>query len=73
MSQNSRPDANDADKLKEWVNQQLENKSDSSSRNFTKGVAEEFGAIGAGVANELGRIALGVVTLGLSEESKDKD
>ena len=73
MSQNSRPDANDADKLKEWVNQQLENNSDSSSGNFAKGVAEEFGAIGAGVANELGRIALGVVTLGLSEESKDKD
>ncbi len=72
MSQNSRPDPNDAE-LKEWVNQQLENSSDSSSHNFAKGVAEEFGAIGAGVANELGRIALGVVTLGLSEESKDKD
>ena len=74
MSQNSRPDANDADKLKEWVNQQLENNSESSAdKNLVKDVASEFGAIGAGVANELGRIALGVVTLGLSEESKDKD
>lgn len=72
MSQNSRPDANDADKLKEWLNQQLENNNDSNSHNFAKNVAEECGAIGAGVANELGRIALGVFTLGLSEE-KEKD
>ncbi|MEG4230042.1 hypothetical protein QUA35_28145 [Microcoleus sp. N9_B2] len=69
MSQNSTPDANDADKLREWANKQLENNQDSSSsadNNLVKDVAK-------GVASELGRIALGVVTLGLSEESRDKD